>query len=82
MAADDALLVDQDNDDPATTPRGTVPSQAHDGTRRLRGRSAVSAREEASSLLLVAGSNSPVPAASTKDARDTLSARFVSATRH
>ena len=54
MVADDALLVDPDNDDPATTPRGTAPRQAHDGARRLRRCSAVPAREEAASLLLVA----------------------------
>src|SRR5258708_4725470 len=52
--AGDTVLVDPGNDDPATTPGGPAPHQAHDGARRLRRRSAVSAREEAAPLLLVA----------------------------
>src|SRR5258708_32419642 len=52
--AGDTVLVDPGNDDPAAAPRGPAPYQAHDGARRLRRRSAVSAREEAAPLLLVA----------------------------
>src|ERR1700720_609272 len=52
--AGDTVLVDPGNDDPATTPGGPAPHQAHDGARRLRRRSDVSAREEAAPLLLVA----------------------------
>src|SRR5206468_2124756 len=36
--AGDTVLVDPGNDDPAATPGGPAPHQAHDGARRLRSR--------------------------------------------